>query len=195
MSLVADKESGEPDALNTFVQWRHAPPAQWRYCPLCSGPLTDHPWDGRDRRFCAQCGFVYWERALPAAAVLVYEPARREVVLVTRRYPPFVGGRTFPGGGIEVGENVAGAAIREVKEETGLVVAIDRQFGTWSTPTNDTIISFFLGHPTGGRLEAGSDALAAFYEPLETAPALVFSLHDKVLGLFRSEMRMTYHTS
>lgn len=179
---------------NNFVQWRHAPAREWKFCPLCSHALCSRVWDGQDRRYCEHCGFVYWERALPAAAVLVYEPARQDVLLVTRRYPPAAGGLTFPGGGIELGESVAAAAVREVREETGVHVAIDRQFGTWSTPTNETIISFFLGHPVGGQLSAGTDALEARYFPLATAPSLVFDLHDMVLRLFRTEMLMAFHS-
>ncbi|MCY0909383.1 MAG: NUDIX hydrolase [Sulfobacillus thermotolerans] len=178
---------------NDFVQWRHAPASQWKFCPLCGQPLSAHEWDGKERRYCQHCGFVYWERALPAAAVLVYEPRQQQIVLVTRRYPPAVGGLTLPGGGVEFGESVAQAAIREVKEETGLDVVLDRQFGTWSTPTNETIISFFLGHPVGGSLRAGTDAADAQYFSLAQAPSLVFSLHDRVLHLFRTEMRMAFH--
>ncbi|WP_139061698.1 NUDIX hydrolase [Sulfobacillus thermosulfidooxidans] len=180
---------------NNFVQWRHAPASQWIYCPLCREPLLNHTWDGRERRYCSHCGFVYWERALPAVAVLVFEPSRKEILLVTRRYPPFVGGLTFPGGGIELGESVADAAVREVEEETGLVVSLDRQFGTWSTPSNDTIITFFRGHPIGGQLQAGTDAQEARFYPWEEAPSLAFSLHNMVLQLFRMEMRMTIPAS
>jgi len=129
--------------LNLFVQWRHASPGLWKFCPLCQASLTNHDWDGKSRRYCSQCGFVYWERPLPAVAALVYNVEHQEVLLVTRRYPPATGGYTLPGGGVEYGESVQDALRREVLEETGLIVGIDSQLGTWSTPSNETLITFF----------------------------------------------------
>ncbi|MCL4495541.1 MAG: NUDIX domain-containing protein [Firmicutes bacterium] len=189
---MSDTKQDQP---NDFVQWRHAPASRWIYCPLCREPLSNQTWDGRERRYCAHCGFVYWERALPAVAVLVFEPVRQEILLVTRRYPPFAGGLTFPGGGIELGESVVDAAVREVREETGLLVSLDRQFGTWATPHNDTIITFFRGHPIDGEIAAGSDAEDACFYPWDKAPSLAFSLHNMVLHLFRTEMGMTIPAS
>lgn len=185
---MSDSKEEQP---NDFVQWRHAPAKHWLYCPLCRAPLANQSWDGRERRYCTHCGFVYWERALPAVAVLVFEPIRQEILLVTRRYPPYAGGLTFPGGGIEFGESVAEAAVREVQEETGLLVSLDSQFGTWSTPGNHTIITFFRAHPVDGEIKAGSDALEAGFYRWNKVLSLAFSLHDMVLNLFRTEMEMT----
>ncbi len=47
----------------------------------------------------------------------------------------------LPGGRIEPGESIAGAAVREVKEETGLVVEISRMLGVYSGP-EDRIVTF-----------------------------------------------------
>ncbi len=55
------------------------------------------------------------------------------VVLVRHWYAPGVW--TLPGGGIERGESAEAAAIREVKEETGLTVQrIDRTLGVYDGP-------------------------------------------------------------
>lgn len=173
---------------NLSVHWRHPEPRKWIVCPLCGASLADRRWDGKDRRYCDACGFVYWERPVPAAAAIVYDPRQRAVVLVTRRYPPSAGGITLPGGGIEIGESVADAVVREVREETGLDVVVVRQFGTWSTPSNETIITFFVVHPVGGRLEPGSDALEARWVPLASLPPLAFSVHQQVAELFVREV-------
>lgn len=172
--------------LNLFVQWRHASPGLWKFCPLCQASLTNHDWDGKSRRYCSQCGFVYWERPLPAVAALVYNVEHQEVLLVTRRYPPATGGYTLPGGGVEYGESVQDALRREVLEETGLIVGIDSQLGTWSTPSNETLITFFLAHQIGGNLNPGSDAMETVWFNILKAPRLAFSVHEKVLELFRA---------
>ena len=179
------------DDINAFVQWRHAPPNQWLYCPLCRSELTDRCWDGKMRRYCLQCGFVYWERPLPAAAALILDSSHfQKIVLVRRRYPPEVGHWTMPGGGIEAGESALEACVREAKEETGLEIAVDNQLGTWSTPTGETVITFYLAHPYGGNLEAGSDAQEARWFSLDMAPTLAFSTHREALERYLSSPRL-----
>lgn len=175
------------DDSNAFVQWRHAPQEKWQYCPLCRGNLVDHCWDGKMRRYCVACGFVYWERPLPAAAAVVLNPDDQErIILVRRRYPPEMGHWTLPGGGIEAGESALDAVMREVEEETGLVIAVDEQLGTWSTPIKETIITFYLAHADGGRLIAGTDAAEVAWFGLDAMPRLAFSTHREVLARYRN---------
>ncbi len=173
-----------------FVQWRHAPPSEWQFCPLCRSDLTNQVWDGKMRRYCPACGFVYWERPVPAAAAVVLDPARQpgQMVLVRRRYPPEEGQWTLPGGGIEAGESVQEAARREVLEETGLAVAVDQQIGTWSTPSAETLITFFAAHVLGGQLEAGTDALEAAWFPIAALPDLAFNTHRDAVESFRKHI-------
>ena len=46
-----------------------------------------------------------------------------QVLIVRRARPPAHGLYTLPGGGVELGETLEGAIIREVREETGLEIA------------------------------------------------------------------------
>jgi ADP-ribose pyrophosphatase YjhB (NUDIX family) len=65
-----------------------------------------------------------------------------------------------PGGAIEAGENAAEAAVREVLEETGLTVRINRLL--WhveevSETRGQRFVNFFLAEKAGGTLGLGAD--------------------------------------
>ena len=65
-----------------------------------------------------------------------------------------------PGGGIEAGENAKQAAVREVKEETGLDISVLRLL--WhveevSEKRGQRFVNFFLAKLKGGSLNLGTD--------------------------------------
>ncbi len=68
----------------------------------------------------------------------------------------------MPGGFVEEGETVELAAVREVREETGLRVELVRLVGVYSGPERDPrgdIASVvYLARPVGGKLTAANDA-------------------------------------
>ncbi len=59
----------------------------------------------------------------PRVAVLAVVARDGRVLLARRRNPPDAGRWGFPGGHVEPGELLADAAVRELREETGLVAA------------------------------------------------------------------------
>jgi ADP-ribose pyrophosphatase YjhB (NUDIX family) len=56
----------------------------------------------------------------------------------------------LPGGGLELGETVDEALHREVFEETGLEVEIERLVGVYSKPQKQEVVLTFYCHVTGG---------------------------------------------
>ena len=63
------------------------------------------------------------------------------------------------GGGVEADESLVQTAMREVKEETGLEVRIERLVGIYSMPKSDgggSHAIIFAGIPVGGTLRADS---------------------------------------
>jgi ADP-ribose pyrophosphatase YjhB (NUDIX family) len=90
----------------------------------------------------------------------------------------------LPGGGIESGELPTEAVMREVYEETGLEVAIERLIGVYGKfdKPNELVFSF-LCRVTGGQLELTdeSDENRYFEEeniPANTSPRQVERIHE-----------------
>ncbi|HIP42976.1 MAG TPA: NUDIX hydrolase [Aquifex aeolicus] len=107
----------------------------------------------------------------------------RGIVLIERKYPPV--GLALPGGFVEIGETVEEAAVREMKEETGLDVKLSKLLGIYSEPNRDPrahVVSVVWIGDAQGEPKAGSDAKKVKVFKLEDIPLdeLVFD-HKKIL--------------
>ena len=102
------------------------------------------------------------------------------VVLVKRAQPPIQGQWSIPGGALEVGEFVRDAAVREAREETGLIVGPGELLGVYDrvVPHADGRVQYhyvlvdFLCRPVGGELRAASDAAEVRWFTREELPEL-----------------------
>jgi len=118
----------------------------------------------------------------PQLSVLaVVTRAADQVLLVRRANPPQPGHWGFPGGKVEWGEDVGRAAIRELREETGVVAANPVAFETVDliVPdlpdrlTGETYHHLMVAVRLdwrGGRLAASDDALEARWARLGDLP-------------------------
>ena len=97
---------------------------------------------------------------------VVFDRADR-LLLIKRGHPPFKGKFALPGGFAEVGETVEAAALRELREETGINGAIVRLIGLYSNPKRDprghTVSAAFLVRPKSTRVRGGDDAASAAF--------------------------------
>jgi 8-oxo-dGTP diphosphatase len=104
------------------------------------------------------------------------------VLLIKRGTPPRLGQWSLPGGRIEWGEAVDAAALRELKEETGveaeltgLLDVVDGVFTSRETgeTTRHFVMIDYAARWTGGEPVAGDDAADARFFTREDAMAAV----------------------
>lgn len=132
---------------------------------------------------------------LSVLAVVTRETlAGREVLLVRRANPPQPGYWGFPGGKVDWGEDVGRAAIRELKEETGVEGADPVAFETVDliVPTltevgcgsvyHHLMVAVRLAWRSGVPV-AGDDALAARWVPVAALPQPLCADVARVLAL------------
>jgi len=118
------------------------------------------------------------EQPLVGVGAIIIENAR--VLLVKRAHPPIQGQWSIPGGVLEVGELVREAAVREAREETGLIVVPGDLLGVYDRILRNSeqrvqyhyVLVDFLCRPVGGELLAASDAAEVRWFTPEELPAL-----------------------
>ena len=128
--------------------------------------------------------FTYrFPRPALTADSLIYRRGKRgtAVLLIKRKKPPYKDKWALPGGFIEIDEDLADAAARELQEETGLSGISLSQFRTYGSPGRDprgrTISVVFTGwvDEQGNQgIQAGDDAADVAWFETGELPDLAF---------------------
>ncbi|QXE03043.1 NUDIX hydrolase [Terribacillus sp. DMT04] len=105
----------------------------------------------------------------------------------------------FPGGAMDIGESVEETVIREVKEETGLDVKVDKLIGIYTKyfdeyPSGDkaqTVVFFFKLQAIDGSLNIEDDETLdlRFFSP-DKIPPLVNKQHEDALKDYLSKQEI-----
>jgi 8-oxo-dGTP diphosphatase len=138
---------------------------RYRYCPMCTGQLTNL-WDadGLFRAQCAACGWTYYPPNVNGVVVVVTTPDG--VVFLFPPDEPAESPAALPAGSAEFGETPEEAAVREVREETGLEVEIVNELGrmfTRDSPVGPMLGFLFEARMVGGTLRDGLEGRVAVY--------------------------------
>lgn len=152
----------------------------FRYCPLCAAPLTALP-EGHDdagRPACPTGHFVHYDNPPVTCFAFVRDDRGRYLVL-RRAREPFAGAWDLPGGFVEPGETPADAVRRELAEETGLEVEVERLLGAYTGRYGDggrwTVDIGFACRATGGDFRLDAEKSGAAWLALDDLPPLAFA--------------------
>ncbi len=162
-------------------------PSYYRYCPLCGTELALQEKGGKPRPACPNCRFVQFSNPLPGVVVLIEKEGH---VLLGKRRGGF--GREkwcLPQGYIEFDEDFLTAAIREVKEETGLDVEVRSIINVVSnllSPGLHTLAIVLLAGVVAGELCACDDLETLEWVPLAgPLPQMAFEADEYIIERYR----------
>lgn len=151
------------------------------FCPLCAGRLDPDASDGINgvaRPTCVGCGWIYYPPNYSGALVVVESEDGLVMIHPPGSDPAAPCG--LPGGIVEFGESPEECAVREVEEETGLVVELtgeicrifDRERDDGTAMVFGPMLQFgFIGRAVGGTLRDGDEGPAVVY-PADLAPQI-----------------------
>jgi len=93
----------------------------------------------------------------------------------------------LPGGAMETGETPWQAVVREVKEETGLEVSVEKLLGVYSKPDKNEIVFSFLCQIVSGTVILTDEAdQIEYYDPAQlpanTVPKQVERIKDAIIS-------------
>jgi len=113
------------------------------------------------------------------------------VLLIQRGQEPFKGKWALPGGFVGINELLHTACIRELEEETGLLIKNMKQFKTYDAidrdPRHRTISVVYSAEIESKRfVKGGDDAVKANWFPVDTLPDLAFDHHQILSDFFKS---------
>ncbi|MFF4344274.1 NUDIX domain-containing protein [Kitasatospora sp. NPDC001540] len=111
------------------------------------------------------------------------------VLLIERGHAPYAGLLALPGGHVDSGERALAAAVRELHEETGVLVDPDSLvlIGVYDEPGRDPrgryVGAAYLARvPAGTEARAGDDAASVHWVDLDNLPEQLAFDHHLVLA-------------
>lgn len=150
-----------------------------KYCPNCAAVLVLRLESGRERASCSRCGFVFYEDPKLVAVAVI--PIEGRLVLGRRSINPRLGFWSFPSGYVNRGEAVEVAAAREVWEEVGLEVEVERLIGLYSETDNPIVLAVYVARVVGGLLAPGDEVSEVGLFAPNALPELAFPNDQRIL--------------
>jgi 8-oxo-dGTP diphosphatase len=138
--------------------------------------------------------YQYPRAALAVDCVVFGLDEGLRIMLIQRDLPPFLGRWALPGGFVRLDETLEEAALRELREETGLSRVYLEQLRAFSALDRDPrerVVSMAfsaLVKPSEHEVRAATDARDAAWFPVNDLPRLAFD-HARIVGFAVDELR------
>jgi 8-oxo-dGTP diphosphatase len=163
--------------------------AGMRYCPKCGTPFGTGGFERTMFPTCDACGFVFFRGPSLASGCMVVENGR--LLLAKRGIEPYDGSWYVPSGFVDYGETPEAAAVRELAEETELIVRILGLYDVraWhDDPRKDGVMLFYRAERVAGEAKAGDDAREiGWFAPNELPENIAFAVHRAAIHRWRLE--------
>lgn len=164
---------------------------EFRYCPVCGGPLHEGqpPTEDRPRLVCWSCGYIHYLNPKIVSGTLPVHEGR--LWLLRRGIEPRLGYWTYPAGFQEWDETTEQAALRETREELACDVILRGLFGIYSRPRAPVVNIVYLArlatgehlpHPTPEAIEVHAFSAAEIPWADLAFPSTERVLRDWVAG-------------
>jgi ADP-ribose pyrophosphatase YjhB (NUDIX family) len=129
------------------------------YCYHCGSQLETLAIDNHQRKVCPKCGSIHYDQLKVTAGILLEIDSK--VLLVKRAINPFKGYWYLPSGFLEADETPIMGALRELHEETGLMVKVTRLANVYyydDDPRGNGILILFHGKWIGGKISSSLES-------------------------------------
>ena len=130
---------------------------------------------------------------LTVDVVLIKKTANTpQILLIERKNDPFKSSWALHGGFVDENEDLEKAAIRELSEETGILISNAEQLKAFGKPNRDprghmVSVAFLAFADENAVAVAADDAAAAKWFPLNDLPKLAFD-HDEIINFAQSKI-------
>ncbi len=160
---------------------------EFKYCPFCRTQLVPKENGGEQRPVCPNCNYIQFRNPNPGVVVLIEK--KGNILIGIRREGVGKGKWCLPQGYIEFNEDFLTAAIREVKEETGLDVRIQSIINVVSnffSPKLHTLTIVLLADVVAGKLCAGDDLENLKWIPFsKPLPEMAFEADEYIIEKYQ----------
>ncbi len=164
-----------------------------KYCHHCAAPLVLRIPEGDDKpRYCCDdCNAIFYQNPKNVVGTLpIYGD---QVLLCKRAIQPRLGKWTLPAGYMENGESSLSGAIRETREEAGVIVTVndDSLYTLFNLPSINQLYMFFRAELTSLEFNAGieTEEVALFTEAEIPWQEIAFPVVKSTLEHYFQDLR------